>query len=51
MRLRCAASNESSRFPVALVLGIGSGAAMIPFSMIKEANRLEFLRRSRTLAG
>ena len=26
------------RFPVALVLGIGSGAAMIPFSMIKEAN-------------
>jgi len=26
------------RFSVALVLGIGSGAAMIPFSMIKEAN-------------
>jgi MFS family permease len=29
------------RFPVALVLGIGSGAAMIPFSMIKEANPSE----------
>ena len=28
-------------FSVALVLGIGSGAAMIPFSMIKEANPSE----------
>ena len=29
------------RYSVALVLGIGSGAAMIPFSMIKEANPSE----------
>ena len=29
------------RFPIALLLGLGSGAAMIPFSMIKEANPSE----------
>lgn len=29
------------RYPIALVLGIASGAAMIPFSMIKEANPSE----------
>lgn len=29
------------RYSVALVLGIGSGAAMIPFSMMKEANPSE----------